>query len=70
MDNIQANKTAQFYNTIKVTFSMLDVTTGPRQPRVDFFYLEVVECHCAKLSDKKIYLYGPQSSIKSWAQKS
>jgi hypothetical protein len=39
-------------------------------PGIDFLYLKVVERHCAQLFDKKIYLYSPQSSIKSWAQKS
>jgi hypothetical protein len=39
-------------------------------PGVDFLWIEVVEGHCAQLFNMKINLYSPQSSIKSWAQKS
>jgi hypothetical protein len=50
-----------FRNLCCVTFSSF--------PGVDFLFIEVVEHHFLQLFDQKIYLYGPPSSIKSWAQK-
>jgi hypothetical protein len=52
-------------STSKITFNC---SRDP--PGVNFLYIEIVERHCAQLFDEKTSLYVPQSSVKSWAQKS